>query len=365
MTASRQALDDRLILTGELVAADAHRLIAPNVNIWPLQIRRLVDDGAAVESGEVLVEFDNAQLADQIDQLEQSLIEAENQLASTAAQARSEELDADFRMAEKRAELDKAAVDARVPEGLLSSKEYEERQLALERSELLFEEARAALDLKRESVVAQIAKETIERDRSRVEYETAVVQLESLTLTAPYAGIAVVSEDPREARPLGVGDSVWPGMTVATLPSLRSMLVEARLFDVDDGRVTVGDPAVAVVDAFPEIKLEGRVTEVDAIANEESGRSQRRSFRTRIELEGIDFERMRPGMSVRVVVNREHEDLVVVPRSALSWEDGSARAHLADGSHVAVQLGPCDPDSCVVEAGLDVGARLSPAGEKP
>ena len=41
-----------------------------------------------------------------------------------------------FRMAQKQAELDKAAIDARVPRELVSSKEYEERGLALERATL-------------------------------------------------------------------------------------------------------------------------------------------------------------------------------------------------------------------------------------
>jgi len=359
----RGTFRDRLLLTGELVAADAHRLIAPNVNIWPLQIQALPEDGADVSAGDLLVEFDNGPLVEQIDQLERKLDEATRTLASLEAKVGSEELEASFRQAQKQAELDKAAIDAVVPRDLLSDKDYEERQVALERAQLALTQAAAALELKRESVAAQIARERVVLDRSRVEAATAAAQLDALSLRAPRDAVVVVSEEPQEGRPLDVGDSVWPGLTVATLPVLESMLVEARLFDVDDGRASPGDPVIAVVDAFPDLELIGEVVEVDAMAGQAQPRSLRRSFRARIEVEGVDPERMRPGMSVRVAIDKRSDDVLLAPRTALRWSEDvggvRAEARRAGGSWVGVELGPCNAQQCVVESGLEVGDELS------
>ena len=172
-----------------------------------------------------------------------------------------------------------------------------------------------------------------------------------------------MSENDDEGRPYQGGDTTWPGQTIARLPDLSSMIVEARLFDVDDGRIRTGMPVSAVVDAFPETPLTGEVVEVDAIANETSRQSLRRVFRTKVRLEGLDVERMRPGMSVKVVAEAAARDVLLVPRRALGWQGGEAGrsvvAALADGELRSVSIGECDRRVCVLEDGLEEGQRLA------
>lgn len=108
-------LTTRFLLTGELVAEDALRLSVPNANIWPMQVRWLAEDGVEVAGGETLVEFDDSQLASQIEQLERAVVEARNQLASLEASVRRDQLEAEFRVVEKSAALEKAEIGAALP----------------------------------------------------------------------------------------------------------------------------------------------------------------------------------------------------------------------------------------------------------
>lgn len=344
------------LLTGELVAEDAVILVVPNANIWPVTVRWLEEDGAEVAAGGTIVEFDNSQLASNLEELERADLQAANQLTSLHATVRGEEIEAELDFERKKAALAKADLDARVPGSLLSEQEFEERRLAHERARLEFEQAENALALKRASMGARIEKQRVVLAKAGRAAQRAREGIELLTLKAPRDGILLVSDNEDEGRPFQSGDTTWPGRTIARLPELSSMLVEARLFDVDDGMIHSGMPVTAVVDAFPEVHLTGEVVEVDDIANETNRESPRRAFRTRVRLDGLDLERMRPGMSVKVVVEDRRDAVLLVPRAALGWSEaeagGAVVAARSGGELQAVVIGPCNKDVCLLENGL-------------
>jgi HlyD family secretion protein len=362
LAVTRGEFTGRFLLTGELVAEDAVLLIVPNANIWPVTVRWLEEDGAEVDAGDAIVEFDNSQLANNLEALERSAIEAANQLESLRATVRGEEIEAELAYERQQAELEKAALDAEVPASLLSEQEFEERRLAHERAQLGFAEAKNALALKRTSAGARIEKQRVALVKAERAAQRAREGIDLLTLTAPRAGILLVSDNEDEGRPFQSGDTTWPGRTIARLPELSSMIVEAQLFDVDDGRIEPGMPVTAVVDAFPDVDLSGAVIEVDDIANETHRRSLRRVFRVRVRLHGLDLERMRPGMSVKVVVEDRRQEVLLVPRAALGWwageTGGAVVAARPAGELQPVEIGPCNRQVCVLEEGLSAGDRL-------
>jgi hypothetical protein len=158
------------------------------------------------------------------------------------------------------------------------------------------------------------------------------------------------------------------------------MIVRARLFDVDDGVIEPGAPAAVILDAFPELVVGARIRHVDPMALERDSGSTTRIFWVTVDLLELDAERMRPGMSAKIVVERRAAgggerrsdggtrpdaavDPLVVPRSSLDLADpAKPRVLLASGSWRDVALGPCDPLRCVVEAGVEEGERLGRAG---
>jgi multidrug efflux pump subunit AcrA (membrane-fusion protein) len=81
-----------------------------------------------------------------------------------------------------------------------------------------------------------------------------------------------------------------------------------------------------------------------------------------IRLDRVDVKKMRPGMSVRVeVLGPEIRGALLAPRAAIDFTGKRPRVVLAGGAKGAtrdVRLGPCDASFCVVEEGLEDGARL-------
>ncbi len=333
----RGDLANQVLLTGEMVAEEAEPQEAPNVNIWPLQIRWLLEDGSPVQAGDKVVEFDNSQLISNLDEKRVRVVEAENRLASTAAQGAASVEDAELEVERRRAQLGKAEIDTRVPEGLLAALDIEKRRLELSRARLGLQKAENQLENQRRITETDMEIQRIALDDARAEVVKAQEGSKQLVLRATRTGIVIISRNWHESRNYQSGDTTHPGSIIARLPDLETMIVEARLYDVDDGRIAAGQRVSAVLDAFPDTTYTGTVREIASFATEASRMSLRRCSRTVIDLDDLDTERMLPGMSVKAVVHGPTlHDVLLVPRSALRWYDDGPRVVLANGREVPV-----------------------------
>lgn len=375
LTAHRGTFERRVLLTGSLEADRAVPLVVPRTPSWRVELRWIAEDGAVVRAGDRVAELDTSSFASELEDQETGLQEKLAELDRRRAELLAESRDQGFEVAQRRAQVEKAELEAEVPEGLVPLQELEERRLALDRAELELAKAEADLAAQREAADDEIEVLAIEIGKMRREIEAAREAIAELTLEAPEDGIFLVGTHPWEDRKLQTGDTVWVGMVVGTLPDLSSLVVEARLPDVDDGTIAPGMPARVVLDTFPEASFRGTVREVAPVAQEEGMESSRRFFHTVVDLEEPDPERMIPGMSARVEVIAERvEDALLVPRRAVELvgaglgETVEAEVLLAGegvgggpARRTRVRLGPCNELECVVEEGLAAGARLEAA----
>lgn len=359
----RGDLRPRLLLTGELASARAVELKVPRTPSWQVQIRWLAEEGTAVRAGDRVAELDNSSFTGELEEKRASAEDATTELARKQAEARSSLAEKQFAVEQKRNELDKARIAAAVPPDLLSAREHQDRQLAVRRAEVELAKAEKDLAALREGSAADLELQRITLHRSEREIAQAETAIQALTLRAPRDGIVVAADHPWEGRKLREGDNVWVGMTVAVLPDLATLEVQAALSDVDDGRVKPGMEAICTLDAYPGQSFHGRVVDISAVAKELPRQPLLRSFPVRIRLDRLDPAKMRPGMSVRVeVLGPAVRGGLLVPRAALDFSTERPRALLAGGGTREVRLGPCDASFCVVEQGLDDGARLRGRG---
>jgi len=373
LVAHRADFEQTVLLTGEVEAVRSIPLVVPETPSWRVELRWLAEDGKQVEAGERIAELDNTEFVEVLEQneltLEESLAELERKKAETTSTIREKE----FAVTRNRAEVEKAELEANLPEGIVPRQELADRRLDLVRAQSDLEKAEAELEAERQSSAAALEIQQIDIQKARREIEAARKAIDELALEAPVAGLFLVAELPWEDRALQEGDTVWTGLPVGSIPDLSSLQVVARLSDVDDGRVAVGMPARVVLDAYPDRVIAGTVSEVSSIAREEGRDSLRRFFRVVVKLAESDPERMIPGMSARVEVIRERQGgALVVPRQtvidpvetaaeAAPGERAGARVLRADGEEMAVRLGACNAVVCVVEEGLEERTPLAAA----
>lgn len=357
----RGTFRQRTLLTGELRAVRATPIAVPQTSAGRLEVRWLAEDGEVIQAGDRLAEFDTTSLLSELEDLRLSTVETADQLVRAGIEAERSLAESSLAAERARLELQKAEIAAQVPEGLLARREHQERQLTRLRAQVAHEKAREELAAQREANRADLALRRLDLEKAQRRMAELTRDLEALVVTAPGNGLVLVERHPWEGRKFDAGDTVWPGMTLLTLPDLDAFEVEAQLSDVDDGKIEVGRRALCRLDAYPDEAIGCSVEEISPVAQAPSPRSQRRAFRVRLALASSDAQRMRPGMSVRIEVESHRlEQALLVPRQGLDLSTQPPRALLAAGGGVEVELGPCNAFECVVARGLEEGAALRP-----
>ncbi len=364
----RGDFERRVLLTGELEAAQAAELIVPRTPHWQVEVRWLAENGSPVRAGEKVVDLDNSAVSSDLEDKEISLREKLSELVSREAELAGQTREKEFAVDTAKAELEKARIRAKVPEGIVPRQELEDRRLALDKARAGLDKAEAELASQRASARADLEVLRIDVRKARREIGAAREAIDRLTLYAPRDGIFLVADQPWQRRPIQVGDSVWTGLVVGTIPDLSSLVVTAHLPDVDDGEIAAGMPARVTLDAYPDETFAAAVDDIAPVAQAEDPSSLRRDFRVRLRLGRVEPDRMIPGMSARVEVLAERRaGVLLAPRAALLASSapsspGAGSAVLAGGARAPVRLGPCNELECVVEDGLVEGARLARRG---
>ena len=114
-----------LMLTGQVRALDAEAILMPQSDISPATIAYLIDDGAQVSPGEVLVRLDPGGSLTQLQALEGQLEQARARRDKELAELRVKAIDARIALIQARATRDKAQVDAEIPREHLSALDFD------------------------------------------------------------------------------------------------------------------------------------------------------------------------------------------------------------------------------------------------
>ena len=262
VTPRRGSFVVRRLLTGTLEAAEAAHIIAPRIARGDLQIRWMEEDGVPVRQGQTVLEFANDAFTADLEEKKLTARKAAKELVQLESQAKAETAEKAFAVEERSAELEKARIEADIPIEILPKREYQERQLAFERARAAYEDARDEHESLRAAKRQELEIQRLALEKTEFEIRTAEDAIELLSLEAPRDGLLVISDLPWEGRKLIVGDAVWPGFVLMTIPDLSVMQVSATLSDVDDGQVVRGMEARVTLDSYPDRHFAATVEDI-------------------------------------------------------------------------------------------------------
>jgi len=343
-TIHRGDFERELLLTGELRAVHSVAIKAPQTNQFQMRIQFMAEEGAFVEQGDALLDFDNSALAEQVRDLESQILDAEIQIGTKRAEMASSIKDLEIEVAEAEYEFGRSRLEASVDAEVLSRKEYGERQLAHSKATQELEEIHERIVLTRERGTTELEVLEINRDKLKKDLLVARQGVELLSIKAPAAGLVVYERRRGTTLRYQEGDSCWPGQGVMRLPDLSEMQVEFAVNEVDSPLLRVGMPVQISLDAFPDRELKGKIVRIPSMAVKRSENSKIAIFRVLADLSETWAGEMKPGMSAlgRVVV--EHRTDVPLIARAMVRFDGEQYRLIADPADGAQGSGrPIEP----------------------
>ncbi|MBS0521046.1 MAG: efflux RND transporter periplasmic adaptor subunit [Proteobacteria bacterium] len=276
--------------------------------------------------------------------------------------------------------LMKIAVDlgARVSEGAtlatLDSPELADIRMTYQHSRTELDLAQTNLDRAQKLLVdASIAQKDVLRARS--DYERARVAL--ATVEAKLATLGVAATPPEGASPafLAVtaplagtvvertavlGEFAQGYQTLFTVADLSTVWVEANLYDRDLAEVRIGAPATVTVNAYPDRRFKGVVTNIGNIIDKDT-----RTTVARIEVangEGL----LKPGLFANVQIEKtQHRNALRVPENAVVLLLGQMTVFVAGGHGFEprpVEVGERSNGQVIIKSGLEAGDSVVVSG---
>jgi HlyD family secretion protein len=363
ITVTREDLVVGVAVEGELRPVREISLGPPAAVEYQLKIAQLAPEGAEVEKGDPLIGFDTQQVRRQLEQVTSQLATATADIERTRLDLDVQLIDLEQRIAQAESERDKATLQAQVPEELVARVEAQKSQLELTGKERALQNLLAERVAARARSDAALGSLETRRSSAAAQVEKLSRAIERMTVRAPQDGV-VIYETNWNGEKKKVGDNVWFGETILSLPDLSEMRAEGMIDEADAGRVAVGQVVTLRLEARPDLDLSGRVTNLGQAVRRRSWRVPAKVFRVEIALSEPDASFMKPAMRFRGEIEIERlPGRLCLPRSAVF--------HRATGpvvfarrfwrwAETPVQLGEQSETSVEIKGGLREQERVLP-----
>ena len=357
----RVAYEDILIVEGHTESVNPL-----NINCPPDvdgTIVNMIESGTKVKKGDTLCILEDANIENNVDRwlldLEGMYAEMEKlkatqhlEYALLEAQVRNNEAETLLADYDSLQMLYMSPMDRRV-------KELQLERARIERTQLL----------KKLEVTKIVQQTDVMKLSKRIEWmerqlEKELQKKESLILLAPRDGVAV------RARRWAwsdvkwvVGDNVWNGRTIVTLPDFDNMKVLIYAQETEYKRLHEGDSITYTFDAMPNNFAWGHITKLSPVGQTRTEGSTVKTFEIEASIDSM-LTSVDPGMSAQCRIFLRHiPDTIVVPTVSIFEKDSLKVVYVEQrAGHYeerSVKLGESSPRSTVITNGLKVGEKIT------
>jgi membrane fusion protein, multidrug efflux system len=250
------------------------------------------------------------------------------------------------------AELKNIGVQQAAAQRLAAEASLEKAELDHERNEQLFKQ-NAITKNQLELSALGVKSATAQLKGAQTAESLAKRQLADAAIKAPFSGL--VSQ-----RFVNQGETVAPGVRVATIVDDSKMKLKVNIGEMEIGYLKIGDKVNVSVDALPGQKFAGRVAAISGKAD------MARTFTTEIEIENPG-KALKSGMFARAEILREaaHE-VPAIPANALITNGNKTQVYVVKNgvAHLtAVKAGTATPERIEILEGVSAGDEVVTFGQ--
>ena len=353
--------------TGELAAVNAKAFIMPRYGrYWyEMKIIGLLDHGSSVKAGDSIIQLDPTevkkfiidrenQLETQRANLEKIIVEIANRKSDLNSSLRSQQ--ASFNL--KKLELEQYRFE--------SDKTKSIKQLEFIQAQIRLEKVKQSLEFYEVISQNQLRIQQIQVARLEQDVQNAYDVLPDLTIRTPIPGIFQIATKRRSRDLLNIGDEVYMGTPLGSVPDLTWMKVKTVINEADFLKIEKGQTVNVRLDALPDVIFEGEVSFISKLCHPIEYNSRQKVFDIEVKILVSD-ERLKPGMTVSCeYVCTELKDVFYAPLSCIESINDQHFIYVQKGGNIKrqeVKVGPANNTSIVITGDIKKGQQLMPVNQ--
>ncbi|NBP68728.1 MAG: HlyD family efflux transporter periplasmic adaptor subunit [Cytophagia bacterium] len=350
--------------TGELEAKNSVKIMGPqslsNFQIWQVTIQDIINEGTVVKKGDWIATLDRSEFQNKYTAKQIELDKATSKFNQT-------QLDTTLTMRQSRDELINLAYAVDESRIVLEQSKFEppasikQAEINLDKAKRAYDQALENNKIKKKQNIEKMREVSAELRKVQAEFDGMTKVMESFNVLAPEDGM-VIYEKGWDGKPIKAGSQIqmWEP-TVATLPDLTKMMSKTYVNEVDVRKVKTGQVVEVGLDAYPDKKLTGVVTNV-ANVGEQRPNSDAKVFEVSVEINGTD-PTLRPSMTTsnKIIANVINDAIYIPLESLHSQSDTITYVFLKKGLDIIKQevvVGETNANDAIITSGLSTEDKL-------
>lgn len=321
----------------------------------------LLEEGSWVEEGDIVCTIENQNMQTHYDQLVTNLENAEAEIEKTKANMALQfsmlEADAKNNDAETQiAHLDSTSLQYLSPNQRLI-RELELEIVAITRRKI--ESKLVSMPIIQQSEIRKL-----ELQIRRLSNNVASVKkdLDELVLRSPKKGLVIRGTNPMTSNKFTVGDPVWNGMQLATIPEMNAMKMKFFASERDYRYIEVGDSVSYSFDALEDNIAWGKIINKMPVGVEVKRGSQVKHFEMDASIDST-LVMPDPGFTATCHITlKQVKDTLVVPQIAIFEQDSIRVVYVNTKKGFEMReiaVGESSPKEAVVTNGLVVNEKVA------
>lgn len=348
---------NEVIISGEAQSTSSKEINGPigarRFNIYQLKIQDLVAEGTIVKKGGYIGKLDASEVNSKINDARLNLEGAESrytlqQLDTTLTlkQERTTIKDLLFNIEENQLELKRSIYE---PPATIRQLE-----IKIEKFERELKEKKEDYSIKKRQSNAKMIQVGTEVSKIKKQIEELIDLQKEFTVYSEDDGMVTYVKDWNgNKKKVGSTISPWePAM--ASLPDLTKMESKTYSNEIDIRKIKKGLKVKIGFDAFPDIEIDGVVTDVANVGENKRG-SDIKLFQVLVKLNSIN-KNIRPGMTTsnRILTHQE-DNVLMAPLEAIFSKDSISYTYVKSGYSIEkrqVELGLANNEVVIIKKGL-------------
>lgn len=343
--------------TGELRAKNSTEIKGPQgvreFRVNNMRIQRLIPEGSIVKKGDFVAELDRSEIMGKLQDAQLDLQQAESQVTQAQldstlelSQARDNLINLEFALEERQIEVDQSKYE--------SPAVQRQAEIELDKARRQLAQETKNYQTKVKQAVAKLRDVETEYTKKQNEINKIRELMKQFTVYAPDQGMLIYRRN-WDGSKITEGEQVsaWSPV-VAELPDFTIMESVTYINEVDIQKVALGQTVSIGLDAVPDKKLTGIVTDVANIGEQRKNYDSK-VFEVTIVVNESD-SLLRPAMTTsnKILIEAVNEALFV-PLEAVHAVDSLNYVFKKDGGSAIMQqveLGLINENSVIIHQGV-------------